>query len=303
MKVFVIIVTYQGIKWYDRCFSSLRNSTLPIKTIVVDNSPKNDTVDYIKQNYPEIHLIKSETNLGFGKGNNLGLRYALEQGCDYVFLLNQDTWLLDCNVIEELIKVHLNNPDFGLLSPMHLRANLKELGMLWEDGNNHCSKKLLSDLYCHSVKEIYETNYVNAAAWLLPRKTIETVGGFDPIFNHYEEDDDYLNRVRYHGFKIGLCPSVRIVHDHQPSKNPFNNNARYHHEQRLLVRFIDLNSPFKSHRYYRYYFRKFIISVLRMDGASAKDYLADIVFLTKNKHNILSSRQRNAQNSATWLEL
>ena len=90
MKVFVIIVTYKGKRWYDRCFGSLRQSTIPLQTIVVDNASNDGTVDYIRENYPEIYLIESKENLGFGKGNNLGLRYALDHGCDYVFLLNQD---------------------------------------------------------------------------------------------------------------------------------------------------------------------------------------------------------------------
>ena len=90
MKLFVIIVTYKGKQWYDRCFTSLRESTLPVQTIVVDNASNDGSVEYIKEHYPEIHLIESEENLGFGKGNNLAIRYAYEHGCDYVFLLNQD---------------------------------------------------------------------------------------------------------------------------------------------------------------------------------------------------------------------
>ena len=73
LKVFVIVVTYKGMQWYDRCFTSLRNSTIPIQTIVVDNASGDGTVEYIKENYPEIMLIESKENLGFGKGNNLAL--------------------------------------------------------------------------------------------------------------------------------------------------------------------------------------------------------------------------------------
>ena len=90
-NIFVIIVTYKGMRWYDKCFSSLRESTLPVHTIVVDNTPGEEEANYIREHYPEIHLIKTEENLGFGKANNLGIRYALDHGCDYVFLLNQNS--------------------------------------------------------------------------------------------------------------------------------------------------------------------------------------------------------------------
>ena len=92
-KIFVIIVTYKGNQWYERCFTSLRNSEYPVQTIVIDNASNDGTVEYIRENFPEIYLIESEENLGFGRANNIGMRYALDHGCDYVFLLNQDAWI------------------------------------------------------------------------------------------------------------------------------------------------------------------------------------------------------------------
>ena len=55
-KIFVIIVTYKGMRWYDKCFGSLRESTIPLQTVVVDNTPGNEDVEYIKTHYPEIHI-------------------------------------------------------------------------------------------------------------------------------------------------------------------------------------------------------------------------------------------------------
>jgi len=92
MKVSVIIVSYNFEQWIDRCLGSLRRSTSPISVIVVDNGSKDKTTQIIEKNYPEVHLIKTGANLGFGKANNIGIRYAMEQGADYFFLLNQDAW-------------------------------------------------------------------------------------------------------------------------------------------------------------------------------------------------------------------
>ena len=79
-KLFVIVVTYKGHQWYDRCFTSLRESELPIQTIVIDNASNDGTVEYIREHFPEIHLIESKENLGFGRANNIGMRYALDHG-------------------------------------------------------------------------------------------------------------------------------------------------------------------------------------------------------------------------------
>jgi GT2 family glycosyltransferase len=194
-KVFVIIVTYNGKQWYDCCFTSLRASELPIQVVVIDNASSDDTVSYIRTNYPEIHLIDSDTNLGFGQGNNKGMRYAMDHGADYVFLLNQDAWI-EPNTLSALIEVHKKNSRYGILSPMHLNAERTQIekGLLGHlTYHTHINLELISDFYIGLKKEVYEVREVNAAAWLIPRETLETVGGFDPIFYHYGEDDNYLS--------------------------------------------------------------------------------------------------------------
>lgn len=303
MKLFVIIVTYKGKQWYDRCFTSLRASTIPVQTIVVDNASNDGTVEYIREHFPEIHLIESQENLGFGRANNLAMRYALDQGCDYVFLLNQDTWI-EPDAIEKLVKVHDLHPKYGILSPLHVAADGKHLNMLIDDGKSQFAKnaELLSDLCCGTVKEVYPIAYVNAAAWLLPRKTLETVGGFDPIYFHYEEDDDYLNRVRYHKMGIGLCLQARITHDHS---NLFGSlpvsKTRIHRDQLLKVRFADPNNNESIKKHRRYLFRKVIALRLRGDKRNAKVLWADFKFLGKNRKVIENSCMENKKVQASWL--
>ncbi len=97
----IIIITYNALPWIGKCIESCPN--LPI--VVVDNGSSDTTVNFIKTNFPSIYLLCQENNLGFGQANNLGISYALKQGADYVFLLNQDTYLQN-GCIESLIEVH-----------------------------------------------------------------------------------------------------------------------------------------------------------------------------------------------------
>ena len=122
---------------------------------------------------------------------------------NYVFLLNQDAWI-EPNTISDLINIHQLNKTYGILSPMHINAerNAIEKGLMHYIADYKLTDpKLIDDLYWDRLDDVYNTHYVNAAAWLLPRKTLEMIGGFDPIFFHYGEDDNYMNRVLYHGFK------------------------------------------------------------------------------------------------------
>lgn len=302
-KIFVIIVTYKGRQWYDRCFSSLRESTIPVQTVVVDNASNDGTVEYIRENYPEIHLIESKENLGFGRANNIAMRYTLENGCDYVFLLNQDTWI-EPDSIEKLVEVHGKYPQYGILSPLHLTADGKSLGMLIDDGNNPYRKNLemVGDLCIGTIKDVYPVVYVNAAAWLLPRKTLETVGGFNPIFFHFAEDDDYLKRARYHGLGIGVCLQSRIIHDHsnlfatlQVSK------TRIRQYQVLAARFSDPISNESISRYRRYLLRKVIVFYIKGNKSAAKKMWDDFRYLGKNQKNIENNREENKKTQSSWL--
>ena len=214
-NITVIIVTYNGMRWYEKCFNSLRNSTIPLNTIVIDNNSSDNTIDYIKENYPEIHLVESDVNLGFGKANNVGLEYALKQDADYVYLLNQDAWLKS-DTIEKMVQIAETQPEFGVVSPIHLSGDEKKI-----DFNQMYH---LSPIYCPGMAsdfflqgklkdKIYEIEFVNAAHWLISKKCVETVGGFSSLFFLYGEDNNYLNRAKYFGFKVGLYPHAFGIHD------------------------------------------------------------------------------------------
>lgn len=302
-KIYVIVVTYKGKQWYDRCFSSLRESTIPVQTIVVDNASDDGTVEYIKEHYPEIHLIESQENLGFGKGNNLALKYAYEQKCDFVFLLNQDAWLEDRAAIEKLVSIYAEHTEFGILSPIHLSADKKKVNMGIGYKDRVCTKRMFSDLFCGSLKEIYETDYVNAAGWLLPRKTLSTLGGFDPLIFHYGEDDDYLNRARYHGVKIGICPGSVIIHDHKAgTETDWSRHLASKSCMEDTEVYMDLNNPFDYHSLRRYYLRKFLRGLLVGNKSERGKALFKFKYIKRMRSSIERSREINCIKQPNWIQ-
>ncbi|MBR5631285.1 MAG: glycosyltransferase family 2 protein [Bacteroidales bacterium] len=302
-KIYVIVVTYKGKQWYDRCFSSLRESTLPVQTIVVDNASNDGSVEFIKEHYPEILLIESKENMGFGKGNNLALRYAYEHGCDYVFLLNQDAWLEDGDALNKLVLLSLRHPEYGIISPMHIAPDKQSLNMMLEYGSNVYSKRILSDLYCGKRKEIYQTNYVNAAAWLISRNTLSILGGFDPLIFHYGEDDDYLNRARYHGVKVGISLESRIVHDHQSGEfKAWSSELARKSAVDDLELFLDLNTPFNYHALRMTWMRRYIKSLLRGRAKEREIALYKMKYLRKMRYSIENSRRMNMIKQPNWIQ-
>ena len=117
--VYSIVVTYNGAKWVDKCFNSLVNSNLIDHYILaIDNGSTDNTLEIIRNNFPTVDIIETGSNMGFGKANNIGMRIAIKKGADYVFLLNQDAWVLN-DTISKSIYFSNQNPQYSILSPLH----------------------------------------------------------------------------------------------------------------------------------------------------------------------------------------
>lgn len=209
-KLLTIIVTYNGAKWIKKCIQSVLNSTIKSDVYVVDNGSTDNTLSIIQSHFPEVILIKSDKNLGFGAANNYGIIYALENNYDYIYLLNQDAYVSK-NAFEELIILQKENPEYGIISPIQINDS----GELDKNFFGICPKSMFSDYINGNVKVLYDVHEVMAAHWLISRECIETVGGFSPSFPHYGEDTNYVNRLHFHNLKIAISPNTKCVHDRE----------------------------------------------------------------------------------------
>lgn len=217
-SVLVIVVTYNAMRWAQRCFDSVLASNAKCDLFIVDNCSTDGTQEFIRQNYPSAIFTQSKENLGFGRANNIGLKYALDKGYDYCYLLNQDAWIFP-DTIGTLIEVNKKHPEYGILSPMQMEANMKKLDdgfcAALSNNENEDGKALESDLYFSSLRDAYSVKEIQAAHWLVSRKCLETVGGFSPTFKHYAEDCNYTNRASYHKMKTVVVPTAKAVHDRE----------------------------------------------------------------------------------------
>ncbi len=274
LKTFIVIVTFNGMKWLPKCLES----TKPYPVILIDNCSTDGTKEFIKSNHPKIILLEQEENLGFGQANNIGISYALKNDADFVFLLNQDAFL-ESGTIKTLLEISGKNPEYGILSPVHLNADKNgfEETFKYYITRENSNNEILSDLLLKkTLKDIYSLRMVNAAAWLLPRKTFETVGGFHPMFFLYGEDDNYCQRVLYHGFKIGICPTAFICHD---------SNLNYHTQKtegseayynkflnQIRVKYANVNAEefSKFSRLKSFYIKRIVKSLIKFKFGKAR---------------------------------
>ncbi|WP_313098792.1 glycosyltransferase family 2 protein [Epilithonimonas sp.] len=241
MKVFAIVVIYNGMQrnWIQKCFDSILTSSIPVDIIAIDNGSTDGSIDFIKENYPQVDFTVSEKNLGFGKANNIGLRKALDKGGDYFFLLNQDAWV-DPNTIAELVKQATKNSEYGVISPMHLNGKGDAIDYNVAEYYLKPSRcpQLVSDLYLKKeINKLYEIEFINAAAWLISKECLKRVGGFSPTFYHYGEDENYANRLHFFKLKMGIYPFVSIYHDRFEREKSFYDSKNQIEERRILIKF------------------------------------------------------------------
>lgn len=227
-------------RWLEECISSVINSDIPSDIFFVDNGSTDGSVEYIKEKVPNATLVESEENLGFGRANNLGLKYAVEKGYDYVYLLNQDAWI-ERDTFSKLISVSKNHPEYGILSPLQTNKEKNRLDNIF---SSWCPRELLSDILCtQHINEVYTVEFVMAAHWIIPMSALKRIGGFSPAFRHYGEDDNLIHRMQYNGYKIGIVPSTKGVHDREYRPFP-KEKVDYMKYVKTLVM---LNNPLAPH--------------------------------------------------------
>lgn len=288
-------------KWYDRCFGSLRHSTVPVIPVVIDNASSDRSVAYIREHFPEAVVIEAGENLGFAKANNVGMRYALDHGADYVFLLNQDAWLVQDDCLSQMITIVKTHPEFAILSPMQLYGDGEQIvyeSKIYAAKNER--QDWISDSYFNRLKNLYEVQYVCAASWLMPVNTLKMIGGFDPLFYHNGEDDNYMQRVHYHGMKVGVCPKVNVCHDCGGRPKDYN-AVTLDWRKYLLINYcninmnVDFDALLKSKR------KTIFFQCLRMNRKLLKISVPEYNYLSEMKQKIEQSRAQNKMKGENWL--
>ncbi|MBQ6954412.1 MAG: glycosyltransferase family 2 protein [Bacteroidales bacterium] len=222
-KVLVIVVTYNGMRWLECCLSSVMPGTtgdLQTDLYVLDNDSTDGSADFVQAHFPKAKVVRSAENLGFSKANNLGFRYALDKGYDYVYLLNQDAWLEE-GALETLVAAAEEDSQYGVLSPVQMTDGFKELDRLFKKDKTP-----------------------PAAHWLVPVGALQKVGLFEEdLFPLYGQDDDWCNRASYHGWKIGVIPEARGVHDRAQRAEAKEKIIHRNYYSGSLVRLCDINRP------------------------------------------------------------
>lgn len=223
MDLSIIIVNWNACKVLHDCLASIRNScgALEVETFVVDNDSIDGSREMVERDFPEVHLINSGSNMGFGKANNLAIPQAK---APYVFFLNPDT-IVKQNTLEKMCAFLDNNPETGLIGckmidaegypaelPLQMEATPFKRLLLQIFFTNKSANIIESVFPSHNPLESGYLKNLYGACLMVRKKVLDEVGYFDEQFFMYAEDVDLCQRIYKKGWKIYYMSEVDIIH-------------------------------------------------------------------------------------------
>jgi len=268
-KVFIIILNWNGLQDTLECLESVyKLDYTNFHVIVVDNGSTDNSVTVIRETYPEVIIIENIDNLGYTGGNNIAMSYAMHNGADYMWLLNNDT-IVEKDTLGKLVDKAEKNIEVGLISPILYYYDqpdrIQYCGSYIDWKNKTIVYPEERNL---NISEDFKTGRnvcLCGTALLIKREVIEKIGYLDEKFFAYWEDTDYSTRVLKEGFRNIICTSSRIYHK-APVINPASIRRGSHYfyymsRNRYLWATKDLNR-LKKMSYLRKYLSLVILTVM-----------------------------------------
>ena len=252
-KVTSITLNYNGQEFLSKCVESLKNSDYRLyEIIVVDNHSEDDSIDFMKKNFPDVVVLRNQGNFGVARGYNVGIRHALKKPIDYVFTIDNDLYV-DSRCLSELVSQAEKNLDIGAIgtfvydvsNPNHL---LSAGGRV--DFTQNVSRLLKA---FPLDNELIDVDFCGTGHRLVRRKVFDEIGLLDEIFIGYGfEDTDFGFRVRKAGYRNCTCPAAKAWH------KPFSGIGAYtfrkkYLESRNAVLFMKRYAGFKEWAKYLFF--------------------------------------------------
>ena len=215
-SVAVIVLNWNGTDDTLECLRSLMQLDYPrYEIVVVDNGSQPSPREQIKERFPSVTYLETGLNLGYAGGNNVGIRHALAEGHDYVFVLNNDT-KVEPDVLRHGVAVAESDASIGVLGVKIIAW--EDPTRLWVAYGEVTYRQGLVRLIGYfnlddgAFDEQKDVEWVPGTAMLFRRRALETVGLFDEEFFAYHEDVDWCTAARKRGFRVVFAPGARIYH-------------------------------------------------------------------------------------------
>lgn len=223
VTVFIIVLNYNGKRTLSRCLRSIQALEYARKEVViVDNASTDGSFDIAFDQMPTAHFIRNSENVGFARGVNVGIRYAVDRGADFVWLLNSDAFASK-DSLGRLISLLRKHDSVGMVSPVIYeprKAYQRRRRVWFAGGRINWLRFRAEHTRIRSRSHPFETGFLSGCALLIRVSALKKVGLFDERFFLYYEDVDLSLRMKKMGYKTVVSPHASLVHSEESSQNP-----------------------------------------------------------------------------------
>jgi hypothetical protein len=250
MRSVIVVLQYNNSRDTIRCLESVKElNWQDFEVVVVDNASEiqhfNATRLFVESQERagerRFKLIINEDNFGYAGGNNVGIKYALENGADYALILNPDT-TVSKNLLKGLIRAAEKRKTVGIVG-----SAVRERNKVVYCGEIEWLKSELSHSQLYPRHRTLNANqYIPGSAMLVKKEVFEKTEGFDEKYFLYFEDADFCVRAQKAGFKLAVVPDVSVRHNPSSSTSALGSALllRYHYRNALL--FNAKNAPWRA---------------------------------------------------------
>jgi GT2 family glycosyltransferase len=250
-RVTIIILNWNGLEDTIECLESLKKITYPnYELVIVDNASSGDDIKILRERYGDyIHVIANDKNYGFPEGCNIGMKYALSKGTDYMLLLNNDV-IVDPEFLSNLIEVGEHDSSIGILgSKIYYYDRPNEIQ--GAGGRIRWWLGVIEIYRCENdigqFDEIAERDFLFGTSFLVKKAVIDKISFMDPYYFFGPEEYDICERAKRAGFKVVYVPQSKIWHKSGASRAKLGS----------FPETADLIKNKAGNREYKYYYRFF----------------------------------------------
>jgi GT2 family glycosyltransferase len=208
----------------------------------VDNGSADGSVEYVREYFPFVDIVKLTKNYGFSVGNNKGIDLALKKyDPKYVLLLNNDTEIVQHDWLKKIIAVGQSDERVGIVGCKLIYPNEKL---------QYVGTRILVEGACWlkpfgRVPEVFDVDAVLGACFMIKRDVFDRIGFLDVGFSPFQhEEGDFCVRARKAGYRVCLISTVNVVHYSGQSMRKISMAYFHFVDRRNWIRFMLLNFPF-----------------------------------------------------------
>lgn len=216
LQIAIIIVNFNGLGDTVECLTSLRTSNFQdYKVIVVDNASRENPVPELTKDFPEVCCIRSEINLGFTGGNNLGLAKASELNPKYIFYLNNDT-VVTPDTLSTLVEYMEQHPEVGIVGPLTYYYDEPDAvcfcGGTIDRNTGRISFIGKGSRLPEVIEVVIQCSFVEGAAFMIRTSLAQQAGGFNDEYFLTSEESELCIKVADMGYKLAVLTTCSIRH-------------------------------------------------------------------------------------------